>query len=259
MHCDLIRKWARKLGNYRHNVNLMMPVDAARAGVLNDCMMRRMLTIVLTITAAVALLACTPAGRAPASEEYRTGDLIFQDLDCGAQCDAIEAVTLEQFGVKEPRLSHVGIVIVEDGRPKVLEAYPPRVQMRPIEEVLARAQNSPARMVPAAQLKGLPTDWEARIKKIARRYIDRPYDNDFGIGDGAYYCSELVYEVFRELNGGREYFTLSPMYYGAAGSASYQVWKDYFETRGVPIPSGVPGISPLGIWVQVTEEAHQVK
>jgi hypothetical protein len=210
-----------------------------------------MITRILIMLAVVALQACSHAGRAPASDPYHTGDLIFQDLDCGAQCDAIELVTLEQFGVKEPRLSHVGIVIVEGGRPRVLEAYPPRVQIRPIEEVLARVQNSPARIVHISQLRGLPANWDTRIKEIARHYIDRPYDNDFGIGDGAYYCSELVYDAFRELNGGRAYFTLAPMYYGAAGSASYRVWKDYFEKRGEPIPSGAPGISPLGIWLKV--------
>ena len=39
----------------------------------------------------------------------QTGDLLFQDMDCGPMCDAIEAVTQGAEGAK---FSHIGIVKV---------------------------------------------------------------------------------------------------------------------------------------------------
>ena len=40
-------------------------------------------------------------------KNFRTGDLLFQDIDCGGLCDAIEKVTA---GVKGYHFSHVGLV-----------------------------------------------------------------------------------------------------------------------------------------------------
>ena len=44
---------------------------------------------------------------------FKVGDIIFQDLDCGPPCDAIEAVT---SGYNGAQLSHCGIITEIQGK-----------------------------------------------------------------------------------------------------------------------------------------------
>jgi Permuted papain-like amidase enzyme, YaeF/YiiX, C92 family len=183
-------------------------------------------------------------------EGLRTGDLIFQDLACGELCDAIEAVTREQFHAPGPALSHVGVVVRKGAKTFVLEAYGDRVRLTPLADVRARQQDSSMRVIPLATLHGVPEGFRGRVAHLADRFIGKPYDNRFVVGDDAYYCSDLVYEMFKEANGGKEFFHLTPMTFGTPGSDARKVWKRYFDGFGIPIPEGQPGLSPLGMWLE---------
>ena len=55
--------------------------------------------------------------------ELQEGDLLFQDLDSSPLCDAIELVTP---GYKDANFSHIGLVVLDNDKLKVLEAIPPR-------------------------------------------------------------------------------------------------------------------------------------
>jgi len=211
-----------------------------------------MMMSVRTICVVVALVAaCALFGCSRAYEEPATGDLIFQDLECGDLCDAIEKVTLEQFAVPGPRLSHVGMIVVEDGVPYVIEAYPPKVAKRPLEEVLARLQNSPPRFVRRGAMKCMPSSNPSEIARVAGEFLGRPYDDAFTDDDAALYCSELIQKIVKRLHGGDGCFAQAAMHYGAAGSAERRVWDEYFRARGLKTPEGKPGVSPLGLWLQV--------
>ena len=186
-------------------------------------------------------------------EALKSGDLIFQDLDCGELCDAIEAVTKAQFRVDGPQLSHVGIVIGGGRKMSVLEAYDGSVTLTPIEKVLARPQNDSPRIVHVESFHGLPKGFSKRVASVASKYVGHGYDDYFDIDNNSYYCSELVYEIFKQANKGKDFFHLGPMTFGKAGSKEYMVWKRYFDKLGVPVPEGRPGISPLGIWLEADE------
>ena len=204
----------------------------------------------LILLAAIVILA--PQG-VWARETFKTGDLIFQDLDCGELCDAIENVTKAQFCVDGPALSHVGVVIGGGRKISVLEAYDGSVTLTPIEKVLARPQNDTPKIIHLESFHGLPKGFSKRIASVAPRYVGRGYDDYFDIDNNSYYCSELVYEIFKRANGGKEFFHLLPMTFGKAGSKEHGVWKKYFDGLGMPIPEGRPGISPLGIWLEASE------
>lgn len=129
------------------------------------------------------LVACAvPAPSRALPAGLRTGDLIFLDLGGSPLCDAIEDVTLAQFDVAGPRLSHVGMIDAQGDDVQVLESWPPRgVQHIPLREFLAR--------VPAGEgcadgfyLRRLPlADVERgqRACERLRREIGREYDDAF--------------------------------------------------------------------------------
>lgn len=192
---------------------------------------------------APALLALWLAACAPARPAVRTGDLLFQDLDCGATCDAIEGVTQ---GVRGARLSHVGIADVDPGGAvHVIEAYD-GVTRTPLAAFLARTGGRYVH----ARLRGPGAALAAAAARAARRHVGRAYDPLFRMGDDAYYCSELVHVAFRDANGGEPVFPLAPMDFGDPTGRRdpwWPVWAAYFAERGAPIPQGEPGINPGAI------------
>lgn len=126
-------------------------------------------------------------------EELRSGDLLLQPLDCEV-CKLIEKEERTAF-------SHVGIVVIKDGKPSVLEAYD-KVEEVTLEHFLKRTKPNAAIVVLRAE-KRLRCGSE---KICARRILERFYKNyDGGSYDKDYlwtnkdqngkesqYCAELV-------------------------------------------------------------------
>ncbi len=211
----------------------------------------------LVAVPAVMLAACrapTAAQLPPRFEEAAagmldTGDLIFLDLDCGELCDAMTRVTGQQFRVEGPALSHVGILRRGPEGMTVLEAWPALgVVETPMGAVMSRPQRSAPRF---ARLRAPYRRFGQRAVAAAMARIGTLYDDDFLPDAGKLYCSLLVFEAYREAFGPAESpFHLLPMYFGAERSPERDVWRRYFEGRGTSVPDAVPGISPLGAYLQ---------
>jgi hypothetical protein len=188
----------------------------------------------------------------------QTGDLVFLDLDCGDICDAIESVTLEQFSVNGPRLSHVGIVERIENEIFVLESWPPKgVQSTPLKDFLARVSgglNQPSgvylgKLRPEARSAG-----QSAIVRI-RNQIGKPYDDRFVWTPKSFYCSELVTFGFasegsRVLGQFDPLFMPRPMYFGESRSKALKTWEDYYQKMKEDVPHGELGVSPLGIYLE---------
>jgi len=177
----------------------------------------------------------------------KTGDLLFKDVDCGPLCDAIEEVTT---GYQGANLSHVGIAARDEtGRIVVLEAVSKGVVATDLQTFLNRGTdlNSPPKVI------------VGRLKKPYRHLIPvaikgavalkgKHYDKAFAIDNDAYYCSELIWEIFRRANDGKPVFTLEPMTFNDPKTGqTLPAWQEYFSKLGIDIPQGKPGINPGGI------------
>jgi hypothetical protein len=178
-----------------------------------------------------------------------TGDLVFLDLECGDICDAISESTQQQFGVDGPRLSHVGIVETDGGLAYVWEAWPGRgVQRVPLSLFLARVKAGEGRpegyyvgrLSPAARASGRAA--LARVQALS----GTPYDDRFAWDGPGTYCAKLISAGFAAAGD----FRPQPMFYGRAGSRARAFWTAYFAARGLPVPDGEPGVSPLGIYLE---------
>jgi Permuted papain-like amidase enzyme, YaeF/YiiX, C92 family len=175
------------------------------------------------------------------------GDLLFQDQDCGPLCDAIEKVTT---GYQGADFSHVGIAAKDDsGRLVVIEAVSSGVQITPLQTFLARSLDETGRpKVAVGRLKAPYRHLIPSAIKEAFSLRGRPYDKLFAFDNGAYYCSELIYEVFRRANGDIPVFAARPMTFKDPNTGRTDpVWRQYFKELGVPVPEGRPGINPGGL------------
>jgi hypothetical protein len=184
---------------------------------------------------------------------FEQGDLLFLDLRERYLSEAIADVTLRQFGVPGPRLSHVGMVFERAGKHLVFESLE-NVAATPLEEFLslAKPESNPPRGWHWGTLR---KPWRPLIPRAVELLIAKlgsAYDLSFrGEGEN-YYCSHLLAEALKEANGGQEVFEYKPMYFGDPDDpydASWKVWSDHFRSRGEEVPIGKPGISPLGIYL----------
>lgn len=175
------------------------------------------------------------------AQDYRPGDFLFLDLDCGPLCDAIEAVTQ---GYEGQSFSHVGMVVLKNDSVYILEAIGKAVVLTPVARFLTYS-SKPA--------------WHFRLKDslqhliqpslaFAQQKIGLPYDDAFLPNNGKYYCSELIYDAFQAAGPAQNPFRLEPMEYRKPGTTEiFPVWKAYFEKRGMAVPQGLPGCNPGGL------------
>ncbi len=212
------------------------------------CLIRgRKLLISLLVVSALTT-ACRYASLEKTSDfMLREGDLLFQDADCGALCDAIEKVTTGCHGAS---FSHVGIVAKDKSNNfVVIEASSNGVAATALQTFLDRSFDA----------KGRPKVVAGRLKPKLQRLIPlalkeacalkgKSYDKAFVIDNDGYYCSELIYEIFLRANDNNPVFALQPMTFKDPDSGTIlAVWQDYFSKLGVSIPQGQPGINPGGI------------
>lgn len=170
----------------------------------------------------------------------KNGDLIFQSINCGPLCEAINQVT---EGYNDIDFNHMGMVVVKNDEPFILEASGSEVMLTPYADF---------------KLKTTLPMYVGRLKKRFRplipdaiafglQQLGKPYDNEYLYGNGKYYCSELIYDCF--LNARKKpLFKLYPMTYKAPNSDTYfKVWDNYFKNLNMPVPEGKPGCNPGGI------------
>lgn len=170
-----------------------------------------------------------------------SGDLIFQDLDCGDMCNAIEEVTQ---GFDGNRFSHVGLIDIKGDSIQVIEAMGPGVRKVLLSDFLKRSQHK-------VFIGRVKTEYAPLIDEamgFALSALGKPYDDEFIYGNGKYYCSELIYDAFKYANKDRPFFELEPMTFKQPGKTDYYpVWVTYYEKLGRPVPEGEPGCNPGGL------------
>lgn len=198
-------------------------------------------------TGIIVLRALNPDVLTKKDFQPEEGDLIFQDLDCGPLCDAIEKVT---SGFNGANFSHIGLVVKDSTNQFViLEAIGDKVQTTSLNKFLNRSLDADGN--PKAIVGRLKPEYKYIIPRFvgyAKSYLGRPYDDVYILGNDSLYCSELIYLSALRANNGTPIFLLSPMTFKDPDTGDFNpAWVAYYKKLGVKIPEGKLGINPGGI------------
>lgn len=173
------------------------------------------------------------------------GDLLFQDIDCGELCNGISEVT---YGFHHTYVSHVGIVVIDKPNDvNIIEAIGDKVQRTPLNKFLQRSLDENKK--PRVMVGRLNSEYQKLLKpatKYAINQIGKPYNESFSpYREDSYYCSELIYDAFKNANEGKSIFKQNIMTF--KDSKTHQTtnaWKQYFNSIHSQIPEGEIGTNP---------------
>jgi len=177
---------------------------------------------------------------------FQEGDLLFQDVDCGPFCEAIEKVTQ---GYNGANLSHVGMIVKnDDDQLQVIEATTKGVILTDIDAFLKKSATKSGSKVLVGRLKSEYTSLIPEACTYAKTLLGKEYDQVFDVNNDTYYCSELVYESYKVSNDNIPIFDLQPMTFVDPDTGeTFGIWTSYYEDLKVAIPEGEPGLNPGGI------------
>ena len=115
--------------------------------------------------------------------DVREGDVIFQTSQSSQS-------PLIQIGTRS-RITHCGIIVMRDGKPYVLETLKTLV-LTPLDKFIARGKEGKY---------WLKRSDKENIKIDYAHYLGKPYDLAFSFDNDIYYCSELVYDIYKNQLG----------------------------------------------------------
>lgn len=147
------------------------------------------------LTLSVGILAARAASADALALLVQEGDLVFQ-RSRSAQSEAVALAT-------HSALTHMGLVLFEDGKFWVYEAVQP-VQRTPLEAWVARGVDGKVvvrRLRDAASV--LTPKVVRELKRSVHGFLGKPYDLQFRWDDDELYCSELVYKAYERAAGVR--------------------------------------------------------
>ena len=186
--------------------------------------------------AATAAILSALSLAAAATDDVQTGDLVFQQSR-SAQSLAIQQATHSPY-------SHMGMIVMRQGRPHVLEAaasvgYTPLGQWAAQGErghYVVKRLHDDARLTPAAR---------TQLANAGAAFVGKPYDLVFAWSDDRIYCSELVWKVYQRALG-VEIGALAPLKRFDLSSPAVRAKMQ--ERYGRDIPWDEPIISPAAMF-----------
>ena len=143
------------------------------------------LCIILLVTTLpfMSIIAEIYTARTGMVQDVREGDVIFQTSP-SEQSPLIQIAT-------RSKISHCGIIVMKNGKPYVLETLKTLV-VTPLDKFIARGEDGKY---------WLKRSKKENIKIKYKSYLGKPYDKAFKFDNDKFYCSELIYDIYKNQLG----------------------------------------------------------
>ncbi len=175
----------------------------------------------------------------PSETPFQSGDLIFCNYAGGTLSSAIDEVTQT---AKQTHYAHMGLISIENDTVFVLHAT---TQRGVVKESWAdfMQQEEPAK-VDLYRLKDTLRYAIPEAIQQAKQLVGLPYNDHYYPSDTCYYCSQLIYEIFKA----DHIFQLEPMTFKNPETGTFSPdWVQYYQGLDLDIPEGKPGCNPNGL------------
>lgn len=129
------------------------------------------------------MLLCSICIFCNAENTLKTGDIIFQ-ISKSSQSKAIAYATMSPW-------THCGIIISKNNKYYVLEASNV-VKLTPLDDFINRGLNKSYTVYRYT---------DEPVKISYKQYLGRKYDSTFSWNNNLYYCSELVWKIYKDQLG----------------------------------------------------------
>lgn len=187
-------------------------------------------------TISLLLLGCT---NQVSLKQLKSGDLIFCSYNIGELNEAIANVTKTN---QNKNYSHMGIVEVKNNMIWIIHASIKRGVVK--ESIDSFIRNEQAKTIDIYRLKNKYERYIQKALSVAKNKIGYPYNHSYLINDSSYYCSQLIYDIYKE----GHIFNLSPMTFKNSHTGEYNAkWVNYYQRLNCEIPEDKPGCNPNGM------------
>ena len=139
--------------------------------------MKKIIILLVVIAAAIGAYAYL------SPNDYKEGDIVFQ-ISKSRQSSLIKEATGSKW-------THCGIVVEKGKELYVLEAAK-TVTLTPLKQWIARGKGGSVKSRRVIN---------RTLKVEYAKYLGRPYDLAFRFGNSSWYCSELVYDIYKNQFG----------------------------------------------------------
>ncbi|WP_282036861.1 YiiX/YebB-like N1pC/P60 family cysteine hydrolase [Saccharicrinis aurantiacus] len=194
-----------------------------------------LLSVIILLTFSIA---CTSPN---SMNQIKTGDILFRGNTQQGLSDAINKVTQTQ---KNTNYSHMGICYVSADTIWIFHAAPEKGVCKEEINLFLSPNNEAKYTTDLYRLKPDLAQSAIKASHKAKKYIGLPYNYSYIIEDTGMYCSEYIYELFKE----DSVFTLDPMTFKDAHSNTFnKTWIQHYQNLGIEIPEGELGCNPNGM------------
>lgn len=141
------------------------------------------IVLLLLVLPFAQMIAETITAQTEPINNIREGDVIFQTSK-SQQSSLIQIAT-------RSKITHCGIIVMKDGKPYVLETLKTLV-LTPLDEFISRGEDG---------RYWLKRSEKENIKIKYGNYLGIPYDLAFKFDNAKFYCSELIYDIYKNQLG----------------------------------------------------------
>ena len=178
------------------------------------------------------------------SFELKNGDLLFS-VGKGDD-DFLKAIQHSTSTGEEIPYSHVGIILIEDKKTFVLEATAPEgVIKSSLDDFFEESASLNGEKLVA--VGRLDQAWQYTIPgaiKQALKHLGKEYDYLYNESNNAYYCSELVRDVFIDSIGNPLFEAVAMSFKDKSTGEIIPYWFEHFNQRNSKVPEGELGTNP---------------
>jgi uncharacterized protein YycO len=175
------------------------------------------------------------------SSQIKTGDIVFRGA---TQSDLSEAINEVTQTSKSTNYTHMGICDVIDGKVMVYHSDLGKGVVKEPIETFMKSKDSVNYIVDLYRVRIINSMQIENAISSAKTLVGKPYNTTYILEDEGYYCSEYIYELFKN----DSIFKLEPMTFKNPETTTFHIgWIEHYKNLGIDIPEGKLGCNPNGM------------